>query len=670
MEPIIGPETFIADNIACSRCFNIPLLGIEFILNDDTNISNLIKIDSFCVFNHYSRVKKSTLNDIFLNKRKKKPIPKIINCEYCKNESIAYLCLQCKRNICKQCVKYHQFHKLYHNNKDLITKKIINNFDKAKEILDQNILLIQNKINEFKTQLINLERLFQDYKDINNNLILLAKFIMEKNKNYLKNEKTINYQFYFNIKNVLNFNNNTIKLPNEDISIKSFSNILLDKIKTGSYFFLSDSKFSKNLNNYTNDNIVHLNTIKLEDFKQIKTDYSQLILLEDNNRIFGMKTEKNLAEVYNIHNKIVETSMKLGLKQKKFKIVLKDNIMLLISDLEIYILNSKTLGFIQNIKHRKNISIESANLEFNIKYHHKFIHGEVLSEDSIGIVYEGDLRYLDEEKIINNLVSYELDESEYYIYFIIYKKDNNNNNNYILSKIMTLLKRTIEVNEVKYVNEDDSRIEDKIDYCKFYFDTLNRIYNNEFIISFKSRIKERRNQYYYYITDTKYSNETIYYHLNIDDLTFDKKKICSSKENTLLIKDKNENKIYFLYNGAEACGEKLKKYLKPYYEFIMIKLDILNFKNLYYQNKTILAWNNELIYFGKVHSNNTYEIIKIIHKPKYLNIHYVNLNPNLIIYDNTKRGLDLDEQSEDVYIDEEENNFNKNNSHEESFLIY
>ena len=148
-----------------------------------------------------------------------------------------------------------------------------------------------------------------------------------------------------------------------------------------------------------------------------------------------------------------------------------------------------------------------------------------------------------------------------------------------------------------------------------------------------------------------------------------KKKICSSKENTLLIKDKNENKIYFLYNGAEECAEKLKKYLRPYYEFIMIKLDILNFKNLYYQNKTILAWNNELIYFGKVHSDNTYEIIKIIHKSKDLNINYVNLNPNLIIYDKTKKGLDLDEQSEDVYIAEEENNF-KNSSYEESYLMF
>ena len=236
-----------------------------------------------------------------------------------------------------------------------------------------------------------------------------------------------------------------------------------------------------------------------------------------------MKNEKNLAEVYNIHNKIVETSMKFVLKQKKFKIVLKDNIMLLISDLDIYILNSKTLGFIQNIKLRENTSIESINLELNIQYYHKFIHGEVLSEDSLGIIYEGDLRYLDEEKIINNLINYKLDETENYIYFIIYKKDNNTNN-YILSKIMTLLQKTIYVNEVKYVTEDSFNIEDKIDYCKFYFDTLNRIYNNEFIISFKSRIKERREQYNYYITDAKYCNETIYYYLNIDNLSIDKKK--------------------------------------------------------------------------------------------------------------------------------------------------
>jgi len=53
--------------------------------------------------------------------------------------------------ICKECSKYHKSHKLYQNNKYLISKddfeKIMNNFKSAKNNLNKNLTYITNKIN-------------------------------------------------------------------------------------------------------------------------------------------------------------------------------------------------------------------------------------------------------------------------------------------------------------------------------------------------------------------------------------------------------------------------------------------------------------------------------------------------------------------------------------------
>ena len=39
-----------------------------------------------------------------------------INCECCQKNQNEYLFLDCKRNICKDCWKYHKSHKLYQSN--------------------------------------------------------------------------------------------------------------------------------------------------------------------------------------------------------------------------------------------------------------------------------------------------------------------------------------------------------------------------------------------------------------------------------------------------------------------------------------------------------------------------------------------------------------------------
>ena len=134
-----------------------------------------------------------------------------------------------------------------------------------------------------------------------------------------------------------------------------------------------------------------------------------------------------------------------------FNIFLKDGILLLITDLEIYIFNSQLFSIIQQIKLKKDI----------VEFEPKFIFGNILSEDSIGIIYKGDLSYLinfsDLDDYINipvdryddiNIVNYNgtnfgsfHEESYKYFYFLIYKKDNSNSFN--LKKIILLLKKIL-----------------------------------------------------------------------------------------------------------------------------------------------------------------------------------------------------------------------------------
>ena len=625
-------------NILCSKCLNIPLLGIEF-LNESKNISDIIKLHSFCLYHkNNNKVNEFLLNNIYKDKEWNKNEKNIkSNCEYCKKKENEYLCLNCNRIICKECFKYHKSHKVYENNKYLIPKndfiKIEDKFKSAKTVLNKNLIFIRNKIDSFKSQLQRLENLYKEYKDINDKLMELTNFILGKYKNGIKSRKSIYYPIYFNVKNVLEFNFQEFNIKDDDFSIKSFTNYFLDRIKSGSFFLLSDSKYNKNLNEYTNENLIKINSLELNEFKEIKIEYSKIILLEDKTKLVGIKEGDNLLEIFNIQNQTVETSFKLDLKVSDCNIFLKYDILLLINDSEIYIFNTKTFSFIQKIKSKND-------------YNFEFIYGEILSKDSIGIIYNGDLNNLIDFSLVDDyislpnsfdIVNYEdvnfdlfEQESYKYFYFLIYQKDNSNK--FILEKIILLIKENIALNEVQTVHYKYFENEDTNPYCTFYFDSLNRFSDTEFIIAFKSVIREVRDQYNYYITDENYCDETIYYYLNINDNLIERT-LCSTKEDSFL--QKIDNTFFFLHNESEECSLELKELLKDY-KYIEIKMDEVNFRNFYYQNKTILGWNNNLIYLCNIYSNNELEIIKQIIKPQNYNIISINLNPNFMIIQESK----------------------------------
>jgi len=535
------------------------------------------------------------------------------------------------------------------NNKYLISKddfdKIEDKFESAKTILNKNLIFIRNKIDDFKSQLQKLEKLYKDYKDINDKLMALANFILDTYKNELNSRKSINYPNYFNVKNVLEFNFQEFNIKDDDLSIKSFENYIIDMIKSGSFFLLSDSKYNKNLNDYTNEKLKKINILNLDEFKEIKVEYSKIILLEDKTKLVGIKEGDNLLEIFNIEYKFVETAIKLDSNVSNFNIFLKDDILLLITDIEIYIFNSKTFSLIQKIKF--NIEMSDS------KKYYQFIYGEILSKDSIGIVYRGDLEYLIDFSLLHNYINLPLQEYNLfdivncvkkgdfdlfeqenykYFYFLIYRKDNSNK--FILEKIILLIKENIALNEVETFHYKYFTNEDTNPYCTFYFDSLNRFSETEFIISFKCEIKEERDQFNYYIIDENYSDEaTYYYYLDINDDII-RRKICLTNNDSFL--HKIDNTFYFLFNELGEYSFKLKGLLKDY-KFIEIKMDEVNFRDFYYQNKFILGWNNKSIYLGNIFSNNELEIIKIINKSKINNIISINFNPNYMMIQDSKK---------------------------------
>ena len=118
-----------------------------------------------------------------------------------------------------------------------------------------------------------------------------------------------------------------------------------------------------------------------------------------------------------------------------------------------------------------------------------------------------------------------------------------------------------------------------------------------------------------------------------------------------------ENRQYFLFffTKSENCANYLKEYLQDY-KYIDIKMDKMNFKEFYYQNKTILGWNKEQIYLGNIYSNK-FKIIEKNNKSNNYKIIFICLNPNIIFYDNS------------IIPDKEDNNSEDNSIENFFFLI-
>ena len=303
-------------NIICSKCSNIKMVGVDFEYQNK-KLENIVNIHSLCAFNQKENkelIHKMSLGDVFSSTCKNTiNYESNTKCEYCIKTPIEYHCIECKRNICTNCFKYHKTHSYYYNKNYLSEKeleKIKNNLNKSKNIAKINYDNIEKHIKNFESQLNELKNLFEKYKDINNKLAIFSDYIFDKYIKLSKSEKTIPYPLYFNIKNVLLFNPHKLELPENDISIKSFKEILNSKLCSGYFFILTNSYFSHDLNDYNKfeQKTINFNMIDINQFNKKELLYDKMHYFGDD-KIFGISYDL-YTEVYNMKNNSIETLIK------------------------------------------------------------------------------------------------------------------------------------------------------------------------------------------------------------------------------------------------------------------------------------------------------------------------------------------------------------------------
>ena len=676
-----------ASYMICSECSNSKMIGIDF-EKGNKELEENIKVYSFCVYKHEKKdqlIEKISLNDLFLKDDNNKMKCELkINCEYCNENPIHYHCLDCKRNICINCFKYHKTHKHYFD-KDYISEieleKIKNKFDKSKSTIEINLSLIEKQINNYELQLKDLKELYEKYKNINDKLIKISKYILEQYNSFLKSKESIPYPFYFNIKNILLFNPHKLKLPKNDISIKSFADFLNGKISSNFYFLIKNSNFSQNLHDYNKfaQESINLSIIDLNEFKKSELLYDNFIYFNED-KIFGIsynldekRSSKSQTEIYNIKDNCIETIIKDS--PEKIFYNKEYNLLIFMSNLCLKIMNPINFKIIENILANKELEEERSktkrhlwsypyNDEETEKSFRKFLYMEFISKDYIGIIFEGNIKYLgknyEDLYISNNLKiinmddeSFEEDKYEDYIHFILYK---NENNKFIPKKVIPLIKNKITISDVSYITGKHCEYHLPEIYCEFYFDSLNIISKEELIIAFKSRIKENREHSYYFINDRFYKNETIYYLLNFEKDNTIQKKIGSTKEKSYLFKNKDENNFYFFYGGSEKCAEKLNTFFHSKgLNLNTIKFEEnekLNARNIIIRKNIIIGWNKNILYLGIIY-NNSMEIIQTFNfNEEKEKIRYVSLAHNCI-FDNFRKDYNVfDEKQENTFIEE------------------
>ena len=666
-------------NIICPDCFNIPLLGLNFNEKDD-NLKNLIEIYSYCIYHHknYNKanLNKNYLNNIISNSKRTNNIiiTKEINCEYCNKKPFEYHCLECKRNICKNCFAYHKNHRHYYNY-DYISEQeleqINNKIISSNDNINYNIDLIEKQILKYELELLKLKNLFLKYKEINEQLNSFSKYILDKYSDLLKYQKPIYYPIYFNVKNILKFDSMKLTLPEEDLSIKSFTDIISEKICSGLYYILSNSNYSTNLSDYNKANKLKINfdINIINDFIKKNIEYERIIPLNEN-KFVGIydkhflldeveenevntknkKTDKGI-EIYNIKNQIVETRIKS--KPNDIFYNQENNIIIFKYDYSIDVYNFRDFTLLQTISigpKRKKRKIEGSSLwkkeSTIINTHCELIHVEFITKNTLGVIFEGDLSNLGEdvEKLIDeddiDVINIGQDnnndeDNDSYSYFIVYQRENDNSH-YIPKKVSLLIKMDIWIKEVPYTSGEFDIENDNIDsYCTFKLDSITKISEEEYIIAFKSRIEAKKSQGYFIITDKFYENEIIYYYLNWKDHLCITDVIGNTREDTYLFKNNIDDKYYFIYKNSDDFASEIKNYFSER-NLSLITIDVgnkLDVRNLYIEKYNIIGWNSKSLYMGRI-VNGELEIIHNFDFPENDHVKLISLENKCIYYNN------------------------------------
>ena len=691
----------LTPNFLCPDCSNIPLLGFNFAY-ESKNISDVCELFSYCIYNHdhqKNQVKKINFENLFkTNSEKSKKKKNNLTCEFCKEKKIEYHCIECRRNICNDCFINDKGNK-YYNNKEYISedelKNIKRNFDESQKNVKKNLKLIQEKIDEYESKLEELKSLYEKYKDINDKLISFSNYILNLYTDLAQSKEEISYPIYFNLKNILLFNPTTINLEDiNNVSITSFINSLNAKLTSGFYFPITNSNFSENLiDSNKSEKIINFDLIKLDNFTKKEVKYNKMLPFI-NDKIIGIENlnkentdERNsnnensdkTLDIYNIKNQSIETSINLEPPEKVFFNEQYD-ILIFQSPKILYILNPKDFSIKQEFS-ANHIIKRDKKKEGSYGYSSfwnrereelneyecpgKFVHSEILSNNSFVVVFNGDIRRLGENygglfntkslQVINfEDKCYYNNEYKNYLFLIMYEKENEI---FVPKTVKPLLRNQIYTCEVDYVTGKHCEIEEKEPYCEFNLKSMIKIKEDEYILSFESKIVTDLDQYYYYITDKVYKNEIIYYNINIKTDEKINNKIISTNKKSVLLKNEQE-KFYFLCDKSEVNNNELKSF------FDINKIELKTYKftteeqvsNFFVKNNTVIGWDNNLIYLCKAFEDKLEIINKILFKNQ--NIKFISLDNNYVFYNkNTsqdRRYNNNDDDSNEDSIEEEE----------------
>ena len=670
MSSILNPN--FDQNIICPDCSCIPLLGINYSYEKE-NLSDVCELYSYCFFDHNKKdktIQKYSLETMFKNKSKKKnkKINYNVICESCKKKNIEYHCIECQRNICKKCFENHKAHKYYDNKKyipEKELKEIKNKLEESKKNIQKNLDLINEKINEYESQLNELKSLYEKYKDINDKLFSFSEYILKLYTDLSESKEDIYYPLYFNVKNILSFNPKPIKFEENDIQLKSFINILNGKLISGFYFILTNSDFSKNLNEYNNleQKIIKYDSLDIDKFTKKNVQYEKMMPFADN-KIIGTYDNNKDIDVFNIKNQSIETTLNISPPEKIFYNK-QYPLLIFLSPKTLYILNSRDYSIKQEFSATHLIKKEKKeekrswygssfwsrdNREYEEEYEcpGKFIHAEILSENSFAIVFDGDIRRLGEEygkffrtdgmDVVNSESRcYRDNRYRDYFFLIIYEIEKDI---FVPKKFFTLVKRNINTDEVSYVTGKHIEVEeDDYPYCTFNFNSMTKISEDTFIFGFKSKIVADRDQDYYYITEKNYQNENIYYPLNIKEDKRIKSKLIITKEKSLLFKNENDGNFYFFYDVSDNHPSELISYFSSQnLEMKAIKYykQKNNIRNIFVQKNSIIGMDDQNIFFAKI-INETMETIYVVSLEEKQEIKFVSLEEKYIFYGKSKK---------------------------------
>ena len=159
------------------------------------------------------------------------------------NEIVSH-CLECNRNLCENCLKEHNIHHDIYNLKNCFPRNLSDKYyedfklihitffkyiNEAKKIIDEKISELEEKTDEIKTAIKNMNCLYIKNKEMNQDLIKLISLMFENYYNTI--DSSPNFNLIFQLKTITRFNNNLKPFKcDENIplieNIKNFINYL------------------------------------------------------------------------------------------------------------------------------------------------------------------------------------------------------------------------------------------------------------------------------------------------------------------------------------------------------------------------------------------------------------------------------------------------------------